>query len=256
MTRHWFKVLLGLAAVLSLSGCYFRTLPDPNAMTQHKVLDAEIMRRNIQEAHRILGNRIARGEISETQKNQEIDQLVQKYSMLIEVDDVPAKSAWAYADVLRQAGRLEDAEKLYETAVEIAPDKDRLVNDTLQLARVKAALGNVDETISLVRSTFDAPETERAPILLATLYDIEPEATGKGKDVEFALLLKETIYIHQSVIVNPETPEGQAHILAMPNHINAAWGTVIRLLDDAGAQKELEEAVVEQMDMAAQSGSF
>lgn len=256
MNRIWSKVVLAVLVGTALSGCYVQTLPDPNAMTKHKMLDAGIMRRNIQEAHRILDGRIARGEISPADKNREINRLVFEYSELIQVDEVPAKSAWEYADVLRQAGRLEDSEALYEKAVEIAPDEDRRVNDTLQLARVKAMLGKVDEAIELTRSTFDASDEGKAPIMMATLYEIVPEAEGKGKDKEIALLLQDTIFLHQEVLVDPTTAAGENFLMARPRHVANAWAKTIKLLEGAGAQKELREAVIKQQDMSAQSGAF
>lgn len=256
MDLRLINLSLALGVVLVLGGCHVQTLPDPNAMATHQILDAEVMQRNVAEAHRVLDLRVRRGEITANDKVRLINQMVSQYSELIEVEAVPAKSAWRYADILRQAGRLEDAETLLTKAVEIAPDEDRRVNDSLQLARVKAMLGKVDEAIDLVRSTFDASEEGKAPIMMATLYEIVPEGVGKGKDKELALLLQETITIHQSVLVDPETAAGAAFLNARPIHVRKAWADVIQILEAEGAQKELREAVIQQQDMAAQGGTF
>lgn len=245
------KFFILSAVIVFLSGCSIQQLPDPNALTGLEIMDGRLMQRNIANAHARLDERVRKGQLSEEEKKQAMATLIHEYAKTIDVKKVPAKSAWRYADVLRQDGQWENAEILLEKAVEIAPDEDRKVNDSLQLARVKAHLGKFDEAFQLVRLTFDAKREGSAPIMMAMLYEIVPEVEGKGKDVELAELLEETIYIHQSVIVDKESESGQAFLVSRPMHINKAWAKVIKLLESAGDRKKLEQAVKSQQDMVS-----
>ncbi len=241
---------------LVLSGCYIQTLPDPNALSNREMMDGGLMQRNIAIAYAALDLRVQKGELTGEERNKAISVLVHEYAKTIDVKLVPSKSAWKYADVLRQDGQWEAAETLLMRAVEIAPDEDRLVNDSLQLARVKAHLGKLDEAFALVKSTFDASKEGSAPIMMAMLYEITPEIEGKGRDVPLAKLLESTIEVHQSVVVDASTESGLAFLQSRPMHVEKAWTKVFQLLEKAGATKELDLAVKKQQDMIGEKSKL
>ncbi len=233
----------GLVLLSALGGCYFDTLPDPNAITSQRMPEAEVMQRNISSAYASLDRRLKKGEITEAQKKGSIDQLVQVYAEKIILEEVPDRTAFRYADILRQAGRLKEAEGLYRKAVEVAPNDDRRVNDSLQLARVLMMQGKGKEAMTLARSTFDVEPKEKAPIMMAVLYEIVPEGRKKKQSLtELAKLLEESINQHMLVYVDPTTDGGQAFLSAMPRHLDNAWDEVMKLYRDADRDDLMQEA--------------
>ena len=238
MKAAWPSLLL----CLGLCGCHFGTLPDPND-TARTNPDPEIMQRNIAAATAMLDLRIARGEITPAERKSRLDVMLNELANKIDPETVPNRTAYRYADILRQAGEWKSAEVLYQRAVEHAATDDRRVNDTLQLARVEAHLGKVTEAIELVRSTFDVRPTDKGPILMSALYEIAPEAKGKGKDAEIAGLLEECIAQHLLTEIDPNLETGKAFVAALPKHIENAWSEIARLYRSAGREDLMKEAI-------------
>lgn len=250
--NRWRSGGLALAALLVMSGCHFSQLPDPNAQAGGLPMSGEVMQRNIGDLYATLGFRVRRGEITQDQSQQIIDRYVKKIAEEIEPETVPIAQAWRYGDILRQAGRWEDAYAVLSVALKNAKDDDRRVNDALQLARVAAHLGKVDEAFSLVRGTFSAPAGAKAPILMSVLYEITPELAGKNRDVDTAKLLEEAIGQHRETIVDPASPAGRGFIAARPFHIARAWSEILRLYDKAG-EADLARAAVERSEKMAKT---
>ncbi len=248
---------LNLLILPVLAGCYYDQIPDPNSYSRSsQLIDGRILQRNIRFAHADLQRRVDKGEISERTKDRLIRELVQSIAEHIEPDKVQNEQAYAFADVLRQAGQLEDAENLYRRAVEHAQSEDRLVNDALQLARVLAMQGKNDDAIKTARSTFDADPKEKAPILMAVLYEIVPAGLGKDHDIELAQLLIDSIDQQMQVVVNMETEGGQLFLTAGPSHVNNAWQLALRILRDANREDLMREAIKKREQMAAQYGTI
>lgn len=246
---------VSLVALVALGGCHIATLPDPND-THGINPNPEMLQQKIAAAHAVLDIRVARGELSEKDKQQRLDSLFADMTKRIDVEQVSDRAAYRYADILRQAGKWKDAEKLYQRAVEVAHTPDREVNDSLQLARVKAHLGKVDEAIALVKTTFKARPTDKVPILMSTLYEIVPEAKGKGKDTELAQLLELCVEQHMLAEIDPELDTGKAFVAAMPKHIQNAWGEIARLYKSAGNDDDMKRAINRQIDQSGKLGRY
>lgn len=240
-------VSLALVSLL-LVGCRVVQFPDPNEPAA-VASRPEIALQNIREAYRILANRVYKRQITTAERDEKIKQLVDLYADAIKIDQVPPEKAWQFADLLRQAGRWEDAYKLLQTAVKVAPDDDRFVNDSLQLARVAAHLGKVDEAIAGCRSTFKVSETQKAPIMMSVLYEVVPEGLGKGKDMELAKLLEDSILQHEQTIVDPGTEAGKEFLASRPHHIKNAWSKVVQIYANAD-RKDLAREALGRMEKA------
>lgn len=246
-----------LIAGLILSGCSLGQIPDPNAYNRGAhLVDGRILLRNIQSAHADLQRRVNEGEISERAKDRMIRELVDGMAANIDPKQVPDDQAFAFADILRQAGRLQDSEALYRRAVEAAQTEDRRINDSLQLARVLALEGKVEEAIKTTRSTFDSDPTEKAPILMAVLYEIVPAGLGKKRDVELADLLLEAIDQQMMVVVDTATEGGENFLAAAPSHVSNAWQTALRIYRDANREDRMRDAIKKRESMARGYGTI
>jgi len=251
---NWRWNSLVLLCLFGLSGCFFAQLEDPNEIQGVEYIDAKVMQRNVAQAHFILGQRVKKGEITEEQKNQMILELVQKIAGYVNVSSVPNDDAWRFADLFRQAGELDVARRLYERAVQHAADADRKVNDTLQLARVMAMQGDVDEAIQVGESTFSATPKEKAPILMAALYEIYPAGEGKGKDVELAIFLEKAIEQHMLVEVDEQSEAGMAFLQASDVHTTKAWDIVLRVFANEGRDDLFKAAMAQREKLEAKAG--
>ncbi|MES1227086.1 MAG: hypothetical protein ABUL72_00355, partial [Armatimonadota bacterium] len=156
----------------------------------------------------------------------------------------PKGEAWEYADIVRQADRWQDAYDLLKMAVEFAKNEDRRVNDSLQMARCAAHLGKVDEAIKLARSTFSTPAPGKAPILFAVLYEITPEALGKGKDLAVAKLIEDAIEQHEAATVTTDSQAGRDFLAARAHHIRKAWDQVLKIYTAADRRDLAESALL------------
>ncbi len=252
MNWRWNSVLF--LCLVSLGGCYFTQLEDPNEVQGVKYIDAEVMQRNIAQAHFALAQRVKKGEITEDQKEQMILELVQKISGYVDVSTVPDDTAWRFADLFRQAGDLEKARTLYEKAVSVAQTADRKVNDHLQLARVMAMQGEVDKAIETAESTFSVEPKDKAPIMMAALYEIFPAGEGKGKDVELAVFLEKAIEQHMLVEVDPKSESGIAFLDSSEIHTAKAWDIVLRVFANEGRNDLFKSAMEQREKLEAKSG--
>ena len=100
---------VALVAVAMVGGCRLATFADPNVAPVGSLVDAHVLRRNLEEVHRNLERRIAKGEITRTRKNELIKQYCDKMLVGINLRAVPKGQAWEYADVVRQADRWDQA---------------------------------------------------------------------------------------------------------------------------------------------------
>jgi tetratricopeptide (TPR) repeat protein len=227
-----------------LTGCKLSPPPDPNDPRDVGLVQAEVLMRNLQWASRAVNERVSRGEISDEEGKKILAEEAGKLLDAVSIKRVRAKDAWRYAEVFRTAQRWERAEELFETASKHATDtknEDRRVNDTLRLAEAQAQLGKTVEALATARSVFNAKPENKAPILLAVLYEIVPAAKGKGKDLELARLLEDAIAQHEQVIVDPESDGGKAFFIAKGHHIEKAYSDAVDLYE-AAHEPDLAEA--------------
>lgn len=238
------RLWLSLLALAALVGCAAPPRPTGVAATKDGLVSAESLNGQIAEADQMLERRQRRGEISEADRTKYLEEYVANLIEKIDTAEIAPEVAWKYGDVYRRAGKWDVAYKLYATAVKAAPTQDRRVNDSLQLARAAGALGKVDEAIATVKSTFDAPVREKAPILPATLYEVLPQCRGKERDEALAALLEEAISQHLSTVVDPASESGKAFLNARPHHVQRAWRAVIGLYLENEMTEEARDAVL------------
>ncbi|MFM9873993.1 MAG: tetratricopeptide repeat protein [Fimbriimonadaceae bacterium] len=172
----------------------------------------------------------------------------------VDIGSVPDASAWRFGDLFRQSGDLESARLLYERAVKAARVEDRRVNDSLQLARVMAMQGDVIGAIKVAETTFSAPPTEKAPIMMSALYEIYPAGKGKGKDVELAKFLEKAIEQHMLVEVDPSSESGKAFLETLQIHVSKAWDIVLGTFAREQKTDLFDAAIKHREELDAKSG--
>lgn len=233
----------GVCLLALLGGCRFTQFPDPNVAPKGSLVDGVVMRRNLMAVHTNLEQRIMFGQITRARKEELVASYCRKQLEGINLAEIPKGQAWAYADVVRQAGDWKEAYRLLDVAVKSAKNEDRRVNDSLQMARVAAHLGKTDEAMRLVRSTFDTAAEGKAPILMATVYEVVPELEGKAPPLEVAKLVEEVIAQHEQVRVDPNTVAGRGFLGARAHHIRFAWDVALKLYTNHGSDQDAQAAL-------------
>ncbi len=234
---------VGLLLLALAAGCQVvEPPPDPNDPTKVGVLQPEVLRQNLKAASDATNARIAKGEFSEAEGRELLRQYAAKEIGTIDLEHVPVDQAWEYAEVFLAAKEWPLARSALMVALQKPLSEDRRVNDTLRLATAEAHLGDIPRAIDLARTTFDTPDEQAGPILMAVLYEIEPPAKGKGHDPALAKLLEDAITQHQRVRVNRRSNAGRTFLQARPHHIRRAWAEIIRLYEGLGDKKSAAQA--------------
>ncbi len=204
---------------------------DPNDIKTAIAPDrVEIARNLLQSTSEILDYQVQKKKLSDEQRLSLIAEEAERLLTFVDQDQVIPADKWKYAELLRATGRFESAIPVYEEAVKKAPNWDRRVNDSLRLAQCYAKAGKVKEAIALARTTLTAPDTDTAPILPATLYELVPSAEGKGMDKELGKLLVDAIAAHRRTKVDMNTDAGKGFVVAGRFHINRAQQKAMVLL--------------------------
>lgn len=228
-----------LAILALLPGCRFGQLPNPNAKRPTDKYDGKALQARVLEYNQDLAAREFRGMLDAQTRKRLIEDFVNRELEGIEIDRIPVDQAWRFGDVFRQSGDWEKTKDLYEIAAANAKDDDRRANDTIRLAEAYAMLGEVEKGIELVRSTFDVKPGNKAPILLASLYEFAPAALDKGHDLSVALLLEDAIDQHFLASVDPDSEPGQAFIASRRHHVSEAWRLVLQILKSHGTEEQI-----------------
>ncbi len=241
-------VLVFVAFIIAIAGnlSHLGTPPDPNDPTQAGLLTPEVLLRSLSGASDNLLERVRMGELSDEEYKNELSKAANKLLGQINIDKIPPAKAWEYGQVYITARRWEDAQKALEIAVKAAKTEDRRVNDTLRLARVLAEMNQIPAAIQKAKTAFTTGDTDAAPILPATLYEIVPAAEDKGHDPELAALLEQAIKCEERTIVDPKSNPGQDFLQARPFHVRRAWDKVIQLYRRAGKNADAEDALNKQ----------
>ncbi len=234
-----------MISVVGVLGCKSQQLPDPNDLEPGQLWAGDIIQRNVTELANGLEIRVVRGEITSKERDaiqaKEIGEILQS----VDPTKVPSSQAWQYGDAYRMGGQWKVAESLYERALTADGTVDRKVNDTLRLSRVKAHLGKFEEAIILAKSTFLVQPSEKAPIMMAVLYEIVPEMEGKNHDEELAELLEDSIKQHEQTIVDEKSDSGKAFIKARPVHVHKAWIKAAQLYQMSGKVDDARRAILQ-----------
>lgn len=230
-----------------LVGCETAVLPDPNDPNDVSVVQPDVLRNSLKGASDNLNQRLAQREINQRQYDALMAQYANDLLNTTNIEAIPPSRAWEYAEVFRTAKRWKEAATVLKVAVKAAKSQDRRVNDTLRLAQALAYENEVPEAIQTAKKVFDAPAQEKAPILLAVLYEIVPAARNKGKDVDLATLLEDAIEQAQQTLVDPNSDAGKMFLAARPHHVRNAWMTVLDLYSAAG-RDDLAQKAMRRMD--------
>lgn len=225
----WAKSILALVVAL---GCACSAPPNANEATENGIVRAEVLRDRMRNASDLANLQVAKGVITDSQAQRYIQRVAGDLLDSLDAKSIPEDKAWAYAEVCITARRWQQAEQVLLAATKHPASEDRRVNDTLRLARVEAELGETDAALKSARSVFNAPPSQKAPILLAVLLEIAPaiERQGlKGHEVALARLVEDAIQQHQATVVDPNSDAGRAFIRAKIHHIRRAWELVGQL---------------------------
>lgn len=255
--RKWrlASVAIGIAVVcllLSAGGCRFGSPPDPNDPDAVGELQPEVIQQNLARAANALQERVLRGELTDQERNEYLTHYAEKLTQSVDVSQIKPEQAWRYADAFRTARMWDRAIPIYEAALQWAKrenDVDRIVNDSLRLAQCLAQTGNAKDSIDLARGTFGVAPKDKAPILMSVLYEIVPPLEGKGVEGELAQLIEDSIGQHLQVVVDVDSPSGQAFVGAKVIHLRKAWQKVIELYQAAGDDQAAKQAA-ERADQA------
>lgn len=242
--------------VLALAGCKVESYPDPNDPQTAGERQADVILTALNEEYASLARRAERNEIDPAMVTPLLAEEARELADKIDASNITADNAFKFGQIYRTAEMWPQAQAQYEAAVQHAKEtgnQDRLVNDRLQLARVLAHQGKVEEAIRIARESFEAPPGDKGAILPAVLYEIVPPARGHGKDSELGSLLQDAIAQHMLVVVDPTTIPGQAFAAAKPSHIRRAWDAAISLYVSADDEPKARAAIAEAENML---GSF
>lgn len=246
--------LLLAGSVLIAGGCQSGKLPDPNS--EEEIANyPEIMMRNLVNWRTRLDRKVAKRELTPQQRDAMMAERTNEYLQLITPQMATEENAWIYGDLFRDGGRWEEAYQLYDAARKAAKTEDRRVNDNLRFARAAAKLKKHDEALAAVKSTFDTPPEEKAPILPAVLYEVVPaaEEDKKAPYKEYAKMLEEAIKQHLLTQVDASTDPGKAFLGAKPTHISKAWSKVVGLYQAGGDLAAARAAIKRADDVMRQS---
>lgn len=229
------SVLACLMLAAGLAGCQSGKLPDPNEAA-FIAESPEIMMRNLVNWRTRLDRRVARRELSPAERDKIMGAKVSEYLELITPEMATPENAWIYGDLYRDAGRWQEAYRLYDMARKAAATEDRKVNDSLRFARAAARLGRHEEALTAVTSTFATKPEEKAPILPAVLYEVIPAAEQGGKEpaAKYAKALEEAVKQHFATVVDAATEPGRNFLAARPIHVQKAWTKIVSLYQKAG----------------------
>lgn len=245
-----FLCLMVAGVALALVGCQSATRPDPNDPANAMTTGADAIRANLDATYAELDQRVRRGELTPDERDRLLREHAAQFVPHINLEQLPVTDLWKFGEIFRTAGRWDLARAAYALALENATNDDRRVNDALKLALADVQLGKPDSALPLIRGTYTRAPGDKGAILPAVLLEIVPAAEAKGLTPEWAgkwaEVLTEAIRQHETVVVDAETPAGQAFIAAKPFHVRNAWIKAIRLYEQAGradlAEKTREDA--------------
>lgn len=192
-------------------------LPGPDGQRSIATLESEL-----RQMWRVVEGRRARKRLTDEQADRIFREFARERASAIKIEQIPLDEAFRYGEIFRAARLWSAGRIVFRAAVNVAPNEDRRVNDTLRLAHCEAELGNVTEAVRLVRSTFDAPPGNKPPILLATYLEIVPALEGKAPGPDLAQLLRETMRQHQLAKVVEGSEPGRQFLLAREHHLRQA----------------------------------
>ncbi|MFN8221020.1 MAG: hypothetical protein U0S12_12920 [Fimbriimonadales bacterium] len=238
-----FAVVAFMGALLAVRVAATHQEPDPNDPRQAGILVPDVLAANLQAASDVVNDRVARGEISDSDGQRMLAEYADSLSSTIVLKEIDQKDAWRYAEVFRTARRWDLAKAAYEYALSKPRGEGRRVTDTLRLAQCFAELGDVPTAIATARKVFDAKPADGAPILPGVYLEIIPSAKGKGNERELAKLVEDAVEIHAKVSVDRSTKEGITFLYARPYHVRKALQLAAQLYRSAGDEEAAKRAL-------------
>ncbi|MCH7905572.1 MAG: hypothetical protein IH944_13535 [Armatimonadetes bacterium] len=237
-----------LVASMAFAGCQFGQLPNQEDV-EASAVGPEALQKRLGRARSTVDDRILRRQLSPEEGSEILRDYVVDLLADVDVKAVAPDEAWMYGDLFRQIPDWQATYDLYSVAVEHAESEDRRVNDSLRLAEATAELGDVEEGIRLVRSTFDASAGGKGPILMATLYEFLPSARRQGMELQLAALLEDAIDQHLMTVVDPSEDAGRRFLISREHHVREAWSQIIILYHAADEEERALGATVRYLEM-------
>lgn len=234
---------------IACAGCHFGTPPDPNDPKIAGTQQVEVLRRQLKGASDSLLARVASGEIDDAEFNRQISLAANEILKGVKIENIPPEKAWEYAEVFRTARRWDESRQAFETAVKVAKNMDRKVNDSLHLAVVYAELKRYDDAIGMALSVINVPAEASSPILPAVLLELLPAMENANRDLALAGLLEEAIRAEVRTVVDPRTKPGHDFLVARPFHLRNAWHEVVLLYRKAGDTQKAQKAASRMQQM-------
>ncbi len=235
--------LIFLGCAVLLAGCNMGTFPDPNDPKDVGPISVDNLFGQYNSISELLQQRVGHAQISQADADAALREAAVRLLKGFSTEKVEASKAWQVARMMIDVQQWANAKPMLEVAVEWAKtshNEDRRVNDTLQLARAQANLGDVSAAVKTARKTFDAAPANCAPIPFSVLYEIVPGGRGKGHDIELARLLEDAIVIDTKVVVNTQTEGGIRFLQGRPRRMRESWNVIHALYADA-KRPDLEE---------------
>lgn len=236
----FFAVQGGIAALLvfAVSRLHFGQLPDPNDKGDMGKLGPDEIRRNLKSASEGLEYHRMKGELTESQEAALMAKRADELLPMLDTSNVGAGKEWELGQIYVAARKWDLALAAYEIAVKNAPDENRRIQDTLQLARCQAHVGKVLEAVTTARSVFNAHPRDKAPILHAVLLEIFPAAKHKGFDDQILQLTRDAVQQSLQTIVD-DRYGGKLYLEVRPTLIRKAYGEMIKILRENGQREKI-----------------
>lgn len=210
-----------LVAVMLLAGC--GQYSNPNDLASIPQIDRmEVAYSLLKQATDALDVKYQKGQITDEQRLEKIREYSEELLREVDQSQVPRRSLWQYAEILRISRRWAEAEETLMQAIKSPADEDRRIQDTLRLSQAQAHNGKYQLAIETAKKTFDAKDEDAAPILMGCLYEIAPVIKGHGVNPALAELLKGAIECHTRTKVDVNTQEGKIFDSVRRFHIRKA----------------------------------
>ena len=208
-------------AVMLLAGC--GQYSNPNDLASIPQIDRmEVAYSLLKQATDALDVKYQKGQITDEQRLDKIREYSEELLREVDQRQVPRRSLWQYAEILRISRRWAEAEETLMQAIKFPDDEDRRIQDTLRLSQAQAHNGKYQLAIETAKKTFDAKDEDAAPILMGCLYEIAPVIKGQGVNPALAELLKGAIECHIRTKVDVNTQEGKIFDSVKRFHIRKA----------------------------------
>jgi tetratricopeptide (TPR) repeat protein len=237
-----YSLTLTAFMALALSGCHFRSEPNPNDPNQVSG-DRQpfVIKDYMKQLSDVVSTAVEANQITETQGVELTTEEARTFMHGIRLKRIPPNEEAIVAQGFITAHEWEKAKEHLDVALTVDSTANALVNDRLRYARCLANLGDVEGAIKWARLSFEAPPTSKWPILYGVYLEIVPPAIEENPadGLELAQLVKDAISQHEQAARDLTLKDDEMIANedrwydARPYHIEKAWDLVIKIYNDA-----------------------